>query len=93
MNKIFRFLKILFLGIVLFSFAMLGVITISGVLVYFFEIRWTIATNISSFAIAILILVFGLVSKLANAKDNSNISTKKQSFIQRTAKAVASFFF
>lgn len=93
MRKIFNLLKTLLITIVLFGVAMVSVILVSGVLVYFFEMRWTISFNISSFATAILILVFGLVGKLAKTKDSLNISTKKQSFVQRTAKAVSSFFF
>ncbi len=93
MRKFFNFLKILLITIVLFGVAMISMISVSGILVYFFEMRWTISFNITAFATAILILVFGLVGKLAKTKDSLNIFRQKQSFVQRTAKAVSSFFF
>lgn len=93
MKRIWQILKTIFWVIVFFGLAMTVIIAICGIAVYFTEMRWTIAFNITTFLITVLILTFGLAGKLATSYDSPKPPTKKQSVILEKAKAFYSYFF
>lgn len=92
MKKVKIFLIACFLTILVFSGAMLGVILIGSMLVYFFGMRWTIALNITAFVVAVLLLAVKFVCKFAELSDSANAQGKKKGILPRLAKAFYSIF-